>query len=282
MSGPRIGLRILKDRVFRVVVISLSLSSMVPLFLILFYIMKNGLSSLNWEFFTEIARPVGEKGGGIASAMVGSSLLLIIASLPSIPLGIAGGIYLSEHKAGKLSYLGRLAVEVLQGIPSIVIGIIAYLWLVVRMGRFSALSGGIALGIMMLPVIVKAAEETLKLVPDSLKEASLALGVPYYRTVLRVVLPASLSGITTGVLIGIARVTGETAPLLFTALGNAFMNWNIIKPVDALPLLIYNYATSPYPEWHRVAWGASCVLVGFVLVLNLVARIIVRRWKVQF
>jgi phosphate transport system permease protein len=150
------------------------------------------------------------------------------------------------------------------------------------MGGFSVLSGGIGLGIMMLPMIVTATAETLNLIPDSLKESALALGVPYYRTVVRVILPAGLSGIMTGVLIGIARIAGETAPLLFTAFGNAFMNWNVMKPVNTLPLLIYNYATSPYPEWHRLAWGASCVLVGFVLSLNLFVRILTRRWKIQF
>ncbi len=255
---------------------------MIPLLLIVFYIITNGISSLSWTFLTEIPTPVGEKGGGIANAMVGSFLLVIIAGIPSIPLGIAAGVYLSEHKKSKLAYWGRLATEVLQGTPSIVIGIMAYLWLVVPMGGFSALSGGIALGIMMLPMIIRTTEETLNLVPDSLKEASLALGVPYYRTILRVILPAGLSGIMTGVLISVARIAGETAPLLFTALGNAFMNWNIMKPVNSLPVLIYNYATSPYPEWHRVAWGASCVLVVFILTLNLVVRIITRRWKVQF
>jgi phosphate transport system permease protein len=282
MGGENIKLRLVKDRGFQAIVVFLSFLSMVPLVLILFYIVKNGLSSLSWEFLVELPRPVGDAGGGIANAIVGSFLLVIIASLPAIPLGISAGIYLSERKQGRLSSLARLAVEVLHGTPSIVIGIIAYLWLVMAIGRFSALSGGIALGIMMLPVIVRATEETLKLIPDSLKEASLALGVPYYRTVLKVILPAGLSGIMTGILISVARIAGETAPLLFTAFGNPFMNWNIIKPVNALPLLIYNYATSPYPEWHAIAWGASCVLVGLVLVLNLTARIIASRWKVQF
>lgn len=282
MDRERVKLRIAKDSGFKALVIVLSFLSMVPLFLILFYIMRNGLSSLSWEFLTELPKPVGEAGGGIANAIVGSLLLIVIASLPAIPLGITAGVYLSEHKRGRLSYLLRLAVEVLQGTPSIVIGIIAYLWLVISMGGFSALSGGIALGIMMLPVITRATEETLKLIPDALKEASLALGVPYYRTILKVILPAGFSGIATGILISLARITGETAPLLFTAFGNPFMNLNIVKPVNALPLLIYNYATSPYPEWHSIAWGASCVLIGVVLLFNLVTRIIARRWKVQF
>jgi len=274
--------RIIKDRGFKAGVIVVSFLSIVPLLLILFYIIKNGLYSFTWDFLIEIPKPVGEKGGGISNAIVGSFLLVIIASIPSIPLGIASGVYLSEHKQSKLAYWGRLAVEVLQGTPSIVIGIIAYLWVVVPMGGFSALSGGIGLGIMMLPMVIKTTEETLNLIPESLKEGALALGVPYYRTMLRVILPAGLSGIVTGVLLGMARVAGETAPLLFTAFGNAFMNWNVIKPVNSLPLLIYNYATSPYPEWHRLAWGASCILVGFVLSLNLFVRILTRRWKIQF
>ena len=282
MDRERIKLRMAKDMSFRAIVMLLSFTSMVPFFLILFYILRNGLSTLSWEFLTELPKPVGEAGGGIANAIVGSFFLVTIASLPSIPMGIAAGVYLSEHKGNTLSYLLRLAVEVLQGTPSIVIGIIAYLWLVIWMGGFSAVSGGIALGIMMLPVIVRATEETLVLIPDTLKEASLALGVPYYRTILKVVLPAGLSGIATGIMISVARIAGETAPLLFTAFGNPFMNLNIIKPVNALPLLIYNYATSPYPEWHSIAWGASCVLVSLVLVFNLVTRIIARRWKVQF
>jgi phosphate transport system permease protein len=281
---PRKGLllRIIKDRGFKATVVFLSFLSMVPLVFIVFYIIKNGLSALSFDFFVELPKPVGEEGGGISSAIVGSFILVMIASLPSIPLGIATGIYLSEHKESALAYWGRIAVDVLQGTPSIVIGIIAYIWVVIPMGGFSVLSGGIALGIMMLPMIIKATEETLNLIPASLKEASLALGVPHYRTLLRVVLPASLSGIMSGILISSARVMGETAPLLFTAFGNAFMNWNLLKPVNSLPLLIYNYATSPYPEWHRIAWGASCVLVGLILILNLCVRVVTRRWKVQF
>lgn len=280
--SSRVTFRTTKDSAFKGLVVFMSFLSIVPLALILFYIAKNGLSALSWDFFLEIPKPVGEEGGGIASALVGSFLLVLIAALPAIPLGIGAGMYLSENRKGAISYWARLAVEVLQGTPSVVLGLIAYLWIVVPMGGFSALSGGIGLGIMMLPMIIKATEETLNLVPYTLKEASLALGVPYYRTILRVVLPAGMSGIMAGILISIARIAGETAPLLFTAFGNAFMNWNIAKPVNALPLMIYNYATSPYPDWHRIAWGASCVLVGFILLLNLFVRMVIRRWKVQF
>lgn len=282
MRESRLTWRIAKDRGFRGMIIFLALLSMAPLALIIFYIMRNGLLSLTWNFFVELPRPVGEGGGGISNALVGTGLLALIAAIPSIPLGVAAGIYLCEYREKKLAYWAALAVDVLQGTPSIVIGIIAYVWIVVSVGSFSALSGGMALGIMMLPMIIKSTEETLMLIPQDMKEAALALGVPYYRTILKVILPAGASGIMTGVLISIGRVAGETAPLLFTAFGNAFMNLNVLKPVNALPMLIYNYATSPYPEWHRLAWGASCVLVGFVLTLNLSVRIMTRRWKVQF
>jgi phosphate transport system permease protein len=221
-------------------------------------------------------------GGGISNAIIGTFMLIGIATAFSVPLGIFAGIFLSENRKGRLASLTRLCVETLQGIPSIVIGIIAYIWLVVSVGSFSALSGGVALGLMMLPVIITATEETLKLIPESLREASLALGVSYPRTILKVIVPAGLSGIVTGVLLSIARVAGETAPLLFTAFGSPFMNLNILKPVNSLPLMIFNYATSPYPEWHVFAWGASFVLIVLVSGLNLLTKFVTREWKVQF
>ena len=282
MKDSQITVRIIKDKAFKSSVILISLVSILPLLLILFHIVRNGISSINWAFLTQLPKPVGEAGGGVSNAIVGTLILIAISCALSVPVGVFTGIYLSEYRKGRLSYLIRLSVEVLQGIPSIVIGIIAYLWVVVRIGGFSALSGGVALGVMMLPVIVRTTEETLKLVPHALKEASLALGVPYYRTILKVVVPAGLSGIVTGILLSTARIAGETAPLLFTAFGSPFMNINIFKPINSLPLLIFNYATSPYPEWHSLAWGASFILLVFVLTLNLVARMAVRRWKVQF
>ena len=171
----------------------------------------------------------------------------------------------------------RICVEILQGIPSIVIGITAYLWIVVPLGGFSALSGGIALALMMLPMIVRSTEETLKLIPHSLKEASLGLGVPYYRTMIKIIVPAGFNGILTGILLGVARVAGETAPLLFTAFGNPFMNLNVAQPVNSLPLIIYNYATSPYADWQQIAWGASLVLLLFVLCLSILTRTLIKR-----
>jgi len=282
MKEKSVRRRISFDRLFRALVITLSFIIILPMFFILYFIIRNGISVINWGFLVSLPKPMGEAGGGISNALVGTTMLIVIASIISIPLGIFIGIYLSEYKRGRFPYFSRLSLEILQGIPSIVIGIIAYVWIVVPMGSFSALSGGIALAIMMLPVIVMSTEETLKLIPDTLREASLALGVPYPRTILKVVLPAGLSGIVTGIILGIARIAGETAPLLFTAFGSPFMSTNIFKPVSSLPLLVFNYATSPYPEWHALAWGACFVLIVFILFLNLLAKVVTRRWKVQF
>jgi phosphate transport system permease protein len=282
MKTSNLSFRIFKDKLFQAGIICFAAITIVPLLLILFYIVRNGIAVIDWQFLISLPKPVGEVGGGISNAIVGTLMLIAIACGIAIPLGVSSGIYLSERNEGKLASLVRLSVEILQGIPSIVIGIIAYAWIVITLGTFSALSGGIALSIMMLPVIVRATEETLKLIPDTLKEASLSLGVPYHRTILKVILPAGISGIATGVLISLARIAGETAPLLFTAFGNPFMEMNILKPVNSLPLLIFNYATSPYPEWHALAWGASFVLVFFVLALNFFAKVVTRKWKVQF
>ncbi len=274
--------RILKDFLFKSTVILLAFFSLLPLLLILYYITRNGISVIDWEFLTRLPRPIGETGGGIFNAIIGTGMLIILSSVLSVPFGISAGIYLSERGEGTIAHIVRLCVVVLQGTPSIVIGIIAYIWVVAPLGGFSAVSGGIALSIMMLPVIIKTTEETLKLMPYTLKEASLALGVPYYKTILKVILPTGLSGILTGILLSVARITGETAPLLFTAFGNQFMNWNILKPIDSLPYRIFYYAMSPYPEWHAFAWGASFILVVVVLGLNLIARGIAVKWKVQF
>ncbi len=282
MKEPSIRRRILYDRLFKGIIVFLTFCSILPMFFILFFIASKGISVINWSFLIRLPKPVGEIGGGISNAIIGTLMLVGIGAVFSVPIGILAGIFLSENRKGRLASLTRLCVETLQGVPSIVIGIIAYIWLVVSMGSFSALSGGVALGLMMLPVIITAAEQTLKLIPGSLKEASLALGVSYPRTILKVILPAGISGVMTGVLLSIARVAGETAPLLFTAFGSPFMNLNILKPVSSLPLVIFNYATSPYPEWHTLAWGASFVLIIFVLGLNLFTKVLTKRWKVQF
>jgi phosphate transport system permease protein len=250
-----------------------------PLFFIFGFIFSKGITALNFEFLTALPKPVGEIGGGVFNAIQGSFMLVGLASLIAIPIGIAAGVFLSEYKGTKLASILALAIDILHGVPSIVIGIIAYIWVVRPMGGFSAFSGSIALGIMMIPFITKSTEETLKLLPASLKEASLALGATYPSTILKVVLPAGLSGIITGALVSLARVAGETAPLLFTAFGNPFVNWDITKPVHSLPLLIFNYAISPYDDWHRLAWGAACVLLIGVLSLNLLARYLSRKWQ---
>ncbi|MFP4415688.1 MAG: phosphate ABC transporter permease PstA [Chitinispirillaceae bacterium] len=277
----RVRLRRNWDYVFYSLVLIFCLLAILPLLLIFFNIFRQGISTINWDFFVHLPKPVGEMGGGIANAISGSAMLVGMACLFALPVGVAVGVYLAEIR-NKFSHGVRLCMEVLQGIPSIVIGIVAYLWVVRPMGGFSAFSGAIALAIMMLPVVVRTTEETLRLIPASLKEASLALGAPYYLTVLRVVLPAGLSGIVTGVLISIARIAGETAPLLFTAFGNPYMNYDPMKPVHSLPLIIFNYAISPYDDWHSLAWGASLVLIIFVLCLNLLSKLIARRWSVEF
>lgn len=282
MMNDGLKLRHFKNHLFTAVIIALTFVTTVPLFLILFHLLNQGISSISWDFLVHLPEPIGETGGGISNAIVGTLMLVSLAVVVSVPIGISTGIYLSELRKHWFAHWVRLAIEVIQGIPSIVIGIIVYIWVVLPWGGFSALSGGIALGIMMLPLVIKSTEETLKLIPDSLKEASLALGVPYYRTILRVILPAGLSGISTGVILGVARIAGETAPLLFTAFGNPFMNYSIFKPVSSLPLLIYNYAISPYPEWHSLAWAASLILIGLILALIILSKIIARKWKIQF
>lgn len=281
MEG-HVRMRLIKNHIFKGMVVLFAFISLLPLLLILYYITKNGISVINWDFLMNLPRPIGETGGGVFNAIIGTIMLIILSCVFSIPFGIAAGIYLAENSGGKLGSLVRLCVIVLQGTPSIVIGIIAYLWVVAPLHTFSALSGGIALSIMMLPVIIKTTEETLKLIPYHLKEASLALGVPYYKTILKVILPSGLSGILTGILLSVARITGETAPLLFTAFGSQFMNWNIFKPIDSLPYRIFYYAMSPYPEWHAFAWGASFILVVLTLALNLIARGVSIKWKIQF
>jgi phosphate transport system permease protein len=273
--------RIVKNSLFKGLIVVLSLLSISPMLLILFYIAKNGISSISWAFLSQMPKPMGEIGGGVFNAIVGTAVLIFLSSLFSVPIGITTGIYLSEKREGFLPRTVKLCVEILQGTPSIVIGIIAYTWIVRPFRTFSVFSGGIALSMMMIPVIIKSTEETLKLIPYHLKEASLALGVPYHKTIFKVILPAGMTGILTGILLSIARVTGETAPLLFTSFGNPFLSWNLFKPMESLPHIIFYYATSPYPEFHRMAWGASFILVGLVLSFNLIARSVSKKWKIQ-
>jgi len=264
---------------FRGIVYILCGIAVLPLFFIFGFIFSKGLGALNWEFFTTLPKPVGEQGGGVINAITGTLMVVGMGTLLALPLGILAGTTMSEYRKTKLASVLSLAVEVLHGVPSIVIGIIAYAWVVKPTGGFSAFSGGIALGIMMIPVIARNTEETLKMLPGSLREASLALGATQATTLFRVVLPAGISGIVTGVLVSVARVAGETAPLLFTAFGNPFVNLDVTEPVHSLPLLIFNYAISPYEDWHRLAWGAASILLISVLALNLSARWLARRWN---
>jgi phosphate transport system permease protein len=254
----------------------------VPLFVIIYYIFKMGLSSLSWDFISKLPAPMGESGGGILNALIGTAIIVLLSSLIAVPIGISAGIFLSEFKERKLAKYVRFCTEVLQGAPSIVLGIIAYIWIVKPTRNFSALSGAVALSIMMLPVIIRSTEETLKMIPHTLKEASLSLGVPYSTTIFRIILPCGLNGILTGVLLGIARIMGETAPLLFTAFGSPFLSFDLMKPMNSLPTMIYNYAASPYPQDNAFAWGISAILCIFVLVINLIAKGVSKKWKVQF
>lgn len=281
MLNPRIKYRKAKSNAFQVLIYILAFMITLPLIAIIFYIFKEGVTNINWHFLTNVPKPVGEVGGGIANALLGSVIIVFTASLIAIPIGIMCGIYLSENQTGKLSYFSRLAVDVLQGIPSIVIGIVIYFWLVKPIGTFSAFSGSVALSIMMLPIIIRSTEETLKLLPFSLKEAGFALGLPYHRVILKVIVPCGVSGILSGVMLSVARIAGETAPLLFTAFGNPYLSANIGKPMQSLPLLIFNYATSPYEDWHNLAWGASFILLLWVLLLNIFTKLSTRRWNVQ-
>ena len=274
--------REIRNLVFKLLIILLTLVTIVPLLLVLVYIIRQGVSVINWSFFINLPKPVGEAGGGILNALIGSVMLIMVAAAIAIPFGVMAGIYFAEEAHTRIYRSAHLAVDVLQGVPSIVIGIIIYIWLVKPFGRFSALSGSVALAMMMLPSIIKSTEETLKLIPPTIMEAALSLGVPYHRAIMKVILPTGISGILNGIILGIARVSGETAPLLFTAFGNPFVNTNLLKPTASLPLLIFNYATSPYEDWHKLAWGASFILVMMILFLNILTKIAEKRWKVQF
>jgi phosphate transport system permease protein len=277
----KIGTRNIKSMIFKGIIVFFAFLITVPLIIILLYIIKQGITQVNWHFLTNVPAPPGEKGGGIANALMGSFIMVMMASIVAVPVGIMAGIYLSENPRTKLAYYSGLCVDILQGVPSIVVGIVVYFWVVKPLGGFSAIAGSIALAIMMLPIIIRSTEQTLKLLPDSLKEAALSLGIPYHRVILKVIVPCGFAGILSGITLSIARIIGETAPLLFTALGNNYFSLKITGQMESLPHVIFTYATSPYDDWHDLAWGASFILLLFVLTLNIVTKLLTRKWKIQ-
>jgi phosphate transport system permease protein len=250
---------------------------LVPLFAIFAYLVYRGVGSINWAFLTQTPKPVGEAGGGMANAIVGSAFILALASILGVPLGVGAGIYLAEYGRNRLGDVIRFTADVLNGVPSIVIGIVAYSIVVLYQKHFSALAGGVALAIMMIPTITRTTEEMLLLVPQALREAAYGLGIPRWRTTLSITLRTATSGVLTGIMLAFARVAGETAPLLFTAFGNQFWNLRVDQPTAALPLQIFNYAISPYDEWHRQAWAGALVLIVLIVTAVAAVRLAVRR-----
>jgi len=255
----------------------LSFLAVLALVLILADLVVKGASSLDWNFFTQNPVPAGQTGGGVANAIVGTAIIVGLAGLIGLPIGIGTGLFLAEYGSGRLGWTVRFLADVMNGTPSIVVGIFAWSWLVKPMGHFSALAGSVALAVLMVPMIARTTEEMVRLVPHSLREAALALGYPRWRASLRIVARTALAGIVTGCLVGIARVAGETAPLLFTALGNLNFTTSIGGPMQTLSLQIFTYATGPFEEWHRLAWAAALVLMALVLLLALTARWAIRQ-----
>ena len=253
------------------------LVALLPLALILFYDIKEGIGAMNVAFFTQMPKPVGEAGGGMGNAIAGTLILIGIAALLAVPVGCICGIHLSEYPKTKFTSIVRFAADVLNGVPSIVIGIFAYGIAVLPVKRFSAIAGGIALGILMLPIVIRTTEELLRLVPAGLREGALALGASRSRAVFTVILPAALPGILTGILVALARVAGETAPLLFTSFNNRFWTTNLGQPIASLTVQVFTYAISPYEDWHRQAWAGAFLLVMMILALSMIARFAVRR-----
>jgi phosphate transport system permease protein len=250
---------------------------LVPLFAIFAYLVYRGIGSLNWSFLTQTPKPVGEAGGGMANAIVGSAVILFLASVIGVPVGVGAGIYVAEYGRNRFGDAIRFTADVLNGVPSIVIGIVAYSIVVLAQGHFSALAGGVALSIMMIPTITRTTEEMLLLVPRALREAAYGLGIPRWRTTLSITLRTATSGVITGIMLAFARVAGETAPLLFTALGNQFWSVKVNEPTAALPLQIYTYALSPYDDWHRQAWAGAFVLIVLIVTAVAAVRFAVRR-----
>ncbi|MEO0247556.1 MAG: phosphate ABC transporter permease PstA [candidate division WOR-3 bacterium] len=265
------------DRFARIAIITFSILTIVPLVLILLYLLKTGISAINLDLLTRVTRPVGERGG-VLNSIVGTILITMISTLIATPLGILTGVLIAEYPENLLSKILNYTVRMISGIPSIIIGVVIYLWLVKPLRSYSALSGSVALAIMIIPNIVSNTTEVLKMIPLELREASLALGASFSKTLFKVLLPIATPGILAGILAGLARISGETAPLLFTAFGNPYLNFNIMKPMNTLSLTIYNYALSPYAQWHIIAWGASILLIFMVFTFNILAKWSAKRW----
>ncbi len=277
-SRFRNGARTLTDRLVTGIAVFSTILVLLPLVAILGYLIYKGASSLNLAFFTKVPVPVGQSGGGMANSIVGSGIILLVASVIGIPLGIAAGVYLAEYGPGSwLGHVIRFTADVLNGVPSIVMGIVAYSLIVSKQHHFSALAGGIALAIMMVPTVTRTTEEMLATVPTALREAALGLGIPQWRTIVSVSLRAASPGIITGCMLAFARVAGETAPLLFTAFGNQFWSLNLNQPMAALPLQLYTYAVSPYDEWHRLAWAGALVLILLIMISVTLVRLFAAR-----
>lgn len=272
-------IRKIKNSLFKFVIVLSAFMVLVPLFLIIQFVFVQGMGSLNLSFFTEIPKPVGEIGGGMKHAILGTIYTVLLGALMAVPIGITCGVYLSEFRKSKLSKTLRLTVDLMSGIPSIVIGIFAYLMVVVPLKSFSALAGGVALAIIMLPIIIKTSEEILKLVPNHIREAGLALGLPRWKIIFFIILKGSVSNLLTGVILAISRAAGETAPLLFTAFGNMYMNFNMKEPMATLPVQIYTYAISPFKDWQRQAWAGAFILMVLILAMNIFARYVLTKIK---
>jgi phosphate transport system permease protein len=258
-------------------VVALCAAAVLPLLFIFADLVHKGASSLDWNFFTHTPVPAGQTGGGVAHAIVGTVIVVALACAIGVPIGTGAGVFLAEYGSGKLGWVVRFVADVMNGTPSIVIGIVAWTWLVRPIGHFSALAGGAALAILMVPMLARTTEEMVRLVPHSLREAALALGYPRWRTSLQIMVRTALTGIVTGALVAVARIAGETAPLLFTALGNLNLTTDILQPMQTLSLQIFVYGTGPFEEWHRIAWASALVLMGLVLTLSLAARWATRR-----
>jgi phosphate transport system permease protein len=276
MTAPNHRWRNFKNALMQTIAFLCAILVVVPLFLVLYHLIREGFSSINLAFFTQLPKPVGENGGGMANAIVGSFFLLVQAALFGVPVGVLGGVFLSEYGSSRLNRWIRFAADVLNGVPSITWGMVVYALVVVPMKGFSALAGGIVLGMMMIPLVMRTTEEVLQLVPGGYREAALALGIAKWRAIVQIVVRTALKGIITGILLALARVAGETAPLLFTAFGNHFWTHKLTDPISAMPLQIFNYAISPYDDWHRLAWAGALVLVMFVLVINISVRLLTR------